>query len=448
MVFGIADLERDVQKFQQDIENAKAEYIDEYAEYLNIATDFENVEQKYDFLQEDVELITKVFPEETGNNLSDTASILFIASTPLELVAGISFVVKKYNSWKLIKALKAKGFTSAQIKAVSGSTSKLLNLARQANVGKAARLARISRSAKIAKVAGAAGFILAIAGGALEITSIVKRKQYLKEQKGELEKHLNEFNSIIDEANDATEDIITAFLTYFDEIGIDVDGVFNGDRDGFLDESGQQKFEDAVSQLREALNGAIRAIGELNASIGLANRFIDRNIGRGLAGAELIEEVIFATELPEELVQRLYVFKLQDLGSTVQEAIELSGLAEDLVRELYARGYLDDGKTVEETIELSGLTEDRVRRVFASKLLDDELNAENPDDVIDLKRIAEQAGLSEEIVREIRAEKLADVQSFAEEEDDELNAENPDDVFVENSTGVIDVSEQIIVKRR
>lgn len=421
MAFGIPDLERDVQRFKQDIEKAKATYIDEYAEYVNVAADFENIEQKYDFLQEDTEILTKVFPEPGQNNLSSAASILFIAAAPFEIIAGISFVVKKYNSWKLIKAMKAGGVSAAQIKAVSGSTSKLVNLAKQANIGKTAQLARISRSAKIARITGTAGFILAIAGAALEITSIVKRKQYLEEQKDELQEYLNEFNAIIDEANDATEDIVTAFLTYFNEIGIDVDGVFNENQDGFVEDN-EQKFEDAVSQLREALNAAIRMVGELNASIGLANRFIDRNISRGLAGAELIEEVIFATELPEELVQRLYVFKLQELGNTVQEAIELSGLAEDIVRYVYARAFLDDGKTVEDTVELSGLTEDEVRRIFASKLLDDELNAENPDDVIDVRAIAEKAGLSEEIVREIRAEKLADVESFSEEEEAELLA--------------------------
>lgn len=32
MAFGIQDLERDVQKFRQDIANAKAKYIDEYTE--------------------------------------------------------------------------------------------------------------------------------------------------------------------------------------------------------------------------------------------------------------------------------------------------------------------------------------------------------------------------------------------------------------------------------
>lgn len=429
MAFGIGDLERDVQKFKQDIENAKATYIDEYAEYLNVATDFENIEQKYDFLQEEVELITKVFPEPRQSNLSSAASILFIAATPLELFSGISFIVRRYKSWRLGRGLRASGIKPEQLTRIT-IPKKIIGIANQAKVSRAAKFAKLAQSAKTAQIVGTAGFILAIVGGALEITSIVKRKQYLKEQKGELQEHLDEFNSIIDEANDATKDIINAFLTYFNEIGIDVDGVFNDSQDGFLDESGQnddeesgtQKFEDAVAQLREALNGAIRTIGELNASIGLANRFIDRNISRGLTGAELIEEVIFATELPEELIQRLYVFKLRELGNSVQEAIELSGLAEDIVRNVYARGFLDDGKTVEETVELSGLTEDEVRRIFASKLLDDELNAENPDDVIDLRAIAEKAGLSEEIVREIRAEKLADVQSFSEEEEAELVA--------------------------
>jgi SOS response regulatory protein OraA/RecX len=205
-----------------------------------------------------------------------------------------------------------------------------------------------------------------------------------------------------------------------------VDGVFNDNLDGFFNESGAQKFDDPesgiVSQLREALNSAIRAIGELNASIGLANNVINFFTDQGQEGAGLIEQVAMFTGLPKELIQRLYVFKLRELGKNVQEATTLSGLSENLVKELYARGYLDDGKTVEETVELSGLTEDKVRRVFASKLLDDELNAENPDDVLDLTRIAEQAGLSEEIVREIRAQKLADLQTFSEEESEQLVA--------------------------
>ncbi|MEA5504524.1 hypothetical protein VB735_15640 [Halotia wernerae UHCC 0503] len=420
MAFGIADLERDVQKFKQDIENAKATYIEEYAEYLNIATDFENVEQKYDFLQEEVEFITKVFPEETKSNVSVATDTIFAVSGVFDIIAGISYIVNRYNSWKLIKVLRKTGQVDEALRFFTG-TKKLINLAKMADVAETAKIARLAKTAKITRIAGTAGFILAIVGIALVITDVVKRKKYLQEQKDELQKHLDEFNSIIAEANDDTKNIIDAFLIYFNELGIDVEGVFNDNKDGFLDESGQQKFDDpengVVSQLREALNGAIRAIGELNASIGLANRFIERNMSKGLAGAELIEEVIFATELPEELIQRLYVFKLRELGNTVQEAIELSGLSEDLVKELYARGYLDDGKTVEDTIELSGLTEDQVRRVFASKLLDDELNAENPDDVIDLKAIAEQAGLSEEVVREIRAGKLADLQSFSEEEE-------------------------------
>lgn len=197
--------------------------------------------------------------------------------------------------------------------------------------------------------------------------------------------------------------------------------MFNENKDGFLGESGEQKFDDPenglVSQIREILNGAIKRIAELNAAIKLANRRIDRYISQGYQGQELIEEVVFDTELPEELIQRLYVFKLRELGNTVQQAIELSGLAEDIVKKVYARGYLDDGKTVEETVELSGLTEDEVRRIYVSKLLDDELNAENPDDVIDVKAIAEKAGVSEDIVREIRAQKLAAFPSDSEEEE-------------------------------
>jgi hypothetical protein len=425
MAFGIKNLEEDVQRFKEDIEKAKAKYIEEYAEYLNIATDFENVEQKYDFLQEEVELIIKVFPEERESNLSVGAESIFAVSGVFDIIAGISYMVNRYNAWKLIKVLRKSDRVDDALKFFTKS-GKLIKIAKMAEVGKAARIARIAKTAKIAQITGGAGFILAIAGGFMTLASELKRKEYLEEHRAELQQHLDEFNSIIDEANEDTKEIINAFLTYFNELGINVDGVFNDNLDGFFNESGAQKFDDPesgiVSQLREALNSAIRAIGELNASIGLANNVINFFTDQGQEGAGLIEQVAMFTGLPKELIQRLYVFKLRELGKNVQEATTLSGLSENLVKELYARGYLDDGKTVEETVELSGLTEDKVRRVFASKLLDDELNAENPDDVLDLTRIAEQAGLSEEIVREIRAQKLADLQTFSEEESEQLVA--------------------------
>ena len=420
MAFGIQDLEEDVQKFKEDIENAKAKYIEEYAEYLNVSTDFENVEQKYDFLQEEVELITKVFPEEKQSDLSVGADSIFAISGVFDIIAGISYIVNRYNAWKLIKVLRKTDKVDDALRFFVG-TKKLIKIAKLAEVGQAARIAKLAKTARIAQITGGAGFILAIVGGFMMLASALKRKEYLEEHKAELQEHLDEFNSVIAEANEDTKNIINALLTYFNELGIDVDGVFNDNLDGFLNESGAQKFDDpengVVSQLREALNSAIRAIGELNSSINIANNIMNFSLSQGLEGAVLIEQIVSFTQLPAELIQRLYVFKLRELGSNVEEATNLSGLPEDLVKELYARAYLDDGKTVEETVELSGLTEGQVRRVYASKLIDDAMNAENPDDVLDLRRIAEQAGLSEEIVREIRAEKLADLQSFSEEEE-------------------------------
>jgi len=427
-VFGIDDLERDIQQFKQDIENAKATYISEYAEYINITTDFENVEEKYDFLQEETEALTVIFPEEdAGETLSNVASGFFYAATVLEIVAVIGYVMRRVNMWKLTKILATIDDLDETIRVLSlapNKAGKVLGLqsfvraANSAKAAKAAKTAKIAKVTKIAQVSAAAGAILGIVSLALDISSAVQRKEYLEEHKKELKEFLDEFNGYIADANDATKNVINAFLTYFDELEIDVDGVFNENKDGFLDESGEEKFDDPenglVSQIREILNGAIKRIGELNAAIKLANRRIDRYISQGLEGTKLIEEVVFDTELPEELIQRLYVFKLRELGNTVQQAIGLSGLAEDIVRKVYARAFLDDGKTVEDAVELSGLTEDEVRRIFVSKLLDDELNAENPDDVIDVKAIAEKAGVSDEIVREIRAQKLA---AFPEDEE-------------------------------
>jgi len=420
MAFGIEDLERDINRFKKDIEEAKTKYIEEYTEYVNITTDFENVEQKYDFLQQEVGPFEKIFPEEQKSNVANAATGVFFVSGVFEIVAGVSFISKKYKTWRLSKALAKAGFADkvkagkvSQATMTALSSGKILRASKLSKASVLAKQSKISRASKIAKFTSRVGFVLAIVGIALEITSVVKRKQYLKDSKKELQEHLAILNGFIDEANDETRNVIDAFSMYFQELEVDIEGIFNESRDGFLGEDGQLKFDNpetgAISQLRGLLNGAIRAIGELNASITLANRRMDRYISRGLQGPALIEEVVFDTELPEALIQRLYVFKLRELGSTVQEVIALSELPEDLVKALYARGYLDDGKSVEETVTLSELTEAQVRRIFASKLLDDELNAENPDDVLDLKVIAEKTGLSEDIVREIRTEKLADL---------------------------------------
>ena len=439
MAFGIQDLENDVQKFQQDIENAKAKYMDEYAEYVNIATDFENVAQKYDFLHEGVEAIARVFPEEreeTDSAISDSAKGLLISGGVFLTVAGISYMVRRFNLWKatqfsaIIEEFEAAARAANANPQLTGKAQRLLlgNLddldgaARAATISKTARTAKAARATKIAAFTVGVGAILGIVGVALAITSARQQKEYLEEQKAELKKHLDDVNGYIAEANDDTKNIIDAFLIYFDAFEIDVNGVFNDNQDGFLDESGQQKFDDpengVVSQLREALNGATKRMGELNASINFSNSLVDFFISDGLEGKELIEKAVNFTELPEEVIQRLYVFKLRELGSIVQKAIELSKLPEDLVKKLYARGYLDDGKTVEDTVELSGLTEDQVRRVYASKLLDDRLKTENPDDVLDIKGIAEQAGLSEDIVLEIQVLKIAaDLPSSSEEEE-------------------------------
>ena len=426
MVFGIADLERDVRKFEQDIANAKSQYLDEFTEYLNIITDFQNVEQKDDFLQKETEAIEKVFPEESRSSLSKTSGALFGVSAGFELAAAIGYGVKRYRSGKLTKFLTKLGkgdlkqfanldeaikiLRLGEIKGLSAAGKNLNNIVTTAKASRAARQAKIAQAARTTRFLATAGLVLGIVGIAVEIASTVQRKKYLKEKKDELQQHLDDFNGFIAEANDETKTLIEAFSIYFDELEIDVDGVFNDNQDGFLGESETQKFEDAVSQLRGTFNEAISAIGGLNASIRFANRRIERYIDQGLQGQELIEEVVFdVEEISKEFIQRLYVFKLRELGSTVQEAIELSELPEDLVKKVYARGYLDDGKTVEETVELSGLTEDQVRRVLVSKLLDDELTSDNPDDVLDIEAIAEKVGLSEEIVREIRAEKLADL---------------------------------------
>ena len=421
MAFGIQDLERDVQKFRQDIENAKVKYLDEYTEYVNIATDLENIGQKYDFLQEEVETIAKVFPEERDNTLLNV-TIGFISSlVAVEVIAGISYAVKQFTAWKLTKVMAQIAGLQAEgriILQAGGSADEVARVARSLDLARASQTAKISRQAMAARIAGfsiAVGGILGIVTTAVSITLLVKQKEYLEQRKGELKEYLDDINSYIAEANDETKNVIDVFSTYFDEFAIDVDGVFNEDRDGFLDKSGARKFEDAVSQLREILNGSIKRMGELNAATKIGDRRVGRYLSQGYKGQELIGEVVLDTELPEEVTQRLYVFKLRKLGSTVKETIELSRLPEDLVKKLYARGYLGDGKTVEETVLLSRLTEERVRRVYASKLLDDRLNTENQDDFLSIEGIAEQAGISEDIVLEIQRRKITDLPSDSEE---------------------------------
>ena len=457
MAFGIEDLERDVQKFQQDIENAKAKYLAEYAEYMDIATDLENIDQKYDFLLEEVEVIKGRMPEENeaSDTLSDSAKNLLISGGTFLGVSGISFIVRQFNARELIKLttkvnfyeeantvlntarrareiamsspdrtlrIQARGTLENSIRWINTNgfrpikSSEIPAQLRLFRASVAAKKTIVAWATKIATFTAGVGAVLSIVGVALVIRDVRERKKYLEEQKAALEQNLDDVNGYIAEANDITKDIITAFSTYFNEFEIDSDGIFNENQDGFLDETGKQKFDNAVSQLRGDLNGGVKGMGELNAGTKLANVRINRYISQGNKGKELIEEVAFDTELPEDVIQRLYVLKLQEVGSSVQEAIELSELPEDIIKKFYARGYLDDGKTVEETVELSGLTEDEVRRIFASKLLDERLNTENPDDFLFMKDVAKQAGVSEEVVLEIQVQKMPYLPIDIEEE--------------------------------
>lgn len=413
-LFGIDDLEQDINQFYDDISTGKETYITEYTEYLDIITNFENIEQKHDFLVKETEALKEVFFEDEGvdGTLSDISSGFMYSASILELIAIGSYIAKRFYSWKLTKVLAKIDNIADLVRnlANSGDTAsdiaRLGNLADAALASKLAKTAKIAKAARIAKVTSAVGAILGIVSFAVDIASAAERKKYLEEQKDDLNQSLEQLNGYIAEANEETKNIINAFLSYFNELEIDVSGVFNDNKDGISNET---SFNSVVEELRSVLNGSIKRMGELNASITLGNKRMDRYISRGYEGQELIEEVAWDTELPEEMIRRLYIIKLREAGKNVQEAIDLSQSSEDIVRKLYALGYLEDGKTVEDTVQLSGLTEEEVRRVYASKLLDDQLNTENPDDVLDMTAIAKEAGLSEEIVREIRAEKLQEL---------------------------------------
>ena len=416
MAFGIQDLEHDVQKFQQDIENAKAKYMDAYAEFINIATELENVAQKYESLQEDVKPVTRIYSEEREEDdktLSNVTISMLYSSAAVEVTSALIYMGAELQLYLLRNnPATAQVLSALATQAGSRNAVRLTSGASRVSITSIAMRQTIANGAKtVAMVGAAAGAILGIVSIALVISDVRKRKEYLETQKAELQKNLEAFNGYIAEANDDTKKVVNAFMYYSDEFGIDVNGVFNADQDGFSGESGRQKFDEPetgiASQLRKATNGAIKRIGELNTSINLAGNSMNFFIKQGIEGAELVEQVAIFTGLPGELIQRLYVFKLREMGSDVEWAITLSGLSEDLVKELYARAYLDDGKTIEAVIDLSGLTEDRIRRVFASKLIDDELSVENPNEGLNIEGIAEQAGVSDETILEILVRKTA-----------------------------------------
>jgi len=467
MAFGIQDLERDVQKFQKDIEKAKVKYLAEYVEYMDITTQLENVAQKYDFLEEEVVFMEQTFSEEREGTLSNLTKGLLI-SGGVSLSVGL--LINRIMVSKLSKAtinvatatealLDARRAADAAAIPLRGANTKavevlrttrntalniekrrqarimqrLVELKKQkltsklAGVSKVLKLekakkARLAVSAKLAKFTAGAGAILSIVGIAFTINDIVQRKKYLEGQSKELKRHLDDVNTYIAEANGDTKTVIDVFLTYFSEFEVDVDGVFNNNGDGFLNKSGQQKFDDAVSQLRAALNGTLKKIGELSTATQLAKKRIDRYILRDYKGKDLIEETIFDTALSEEIIQHLYLLKLRETDHLAKEAIALSDLSADLVNEVYARGYLDEGQTVEDIISLFGLPEEHVRMAYAGKLLDELPDIVDPEDVFGIKRVAKAAGVSEDVVLEMQFQKISDI-SLPLEEDGILEAE-------------------------
>lgn len=405
----IGDLEEEVADLQQESADAKNVYLAEFEEYTSLAADFVTVEQKDDFLAQEIDAIAKVFPQLATSRKDILASRLFLGAAGVETFGMLVYAINRYHVYKLVKAVKASGST-AQLAGRFVSSKKVLDAAKAAQIGSKSRLATISKTANLGRIVGAAAFIATIAAVAIQIKAAKEKKKFLQEQKKELQEHVDVINSIIDETNESTAEIVEAFLVYFNALDIDVGGMFNDNHDGFQGEEGLAKFKKpetgAISKLREAINGAISALGALQASIAVANNIMNFLISSGTEGDALITQVISFTGMQDGLVRRLYANKLQELGSSVDEAVALCGLEEDEVREVYARAHLDSGSTIEEAAALSGLKIDRVRRIFAAKLLDDALTDETPDDVLDLAKIAAQTELSEEDVRQIRAELL------------------------------------------
>ncbi len=430
-LFGIDDLEKDINKFKIDIEKAKTSYSDEYAEYLEIATNFDNTVEKYDFLHKQIGALEKVYPEDTSGKsaLTDASGWLNLSASTLDSVALGAWLAKKIYQWRLTKVLEKIDDVEnvlSQLARAGKAANKLEDISQLQKVTKLAKASKLAKGTKIAlaarfaKVVGVIGVILTLVSIAVDIAEADKRRDYLRNHKSELERHLNELNGYITETNKDTKNVIDAFLSYFDEFDIDTNGVFNSNKDGLQDKA---VFDKAVSNIRIALNQNIESMGEVNSKIARADRLIkaliDGDTKDPIAklllkaegeevrhGKKLIDSVVENVELSQDQVQRLYVIELQSRSAPIEKAIEESGLSPDLVRQIYARRYLENGKTIEETVELSKLTENQVRRIYASKLLDDRLKQSKSDEVLDLEPIAVKAGLSVDVVREIRIQKL------------------------------------------
>lgn len=430
-LFGIDDLEKDINKFKTDIEKAKTSYSDEHAEYVEIATNFDNTVEKYDFLHKQIGDLEKVYPEDTSGKsaLTDASGWVGLTAGVLDSVAFSAWVAKRIYQWRLTKVIEkiddVENVLSQLAKAGKAANklediSQLQKVAKLAKASKLAKATKMARAARVAKVIGVIGVILTIVSVAIDIAEANKRRDYLRNHKSELEKHLNELNGYINDTNKDTKDVIDAFLSYFKAFEIDTNGVFNSNKDGLQNKAA---FDKAVSNIRSALNQNIGSMGELNGKIERADKLIkaliDGDTKDSLAklllksegeevrsGKKLIDSVVETIELSQDQVQRLYVIELQSRSAPIEKAIEESGLSPDLVGQIYARRYLENGKTIEETVKLSKLTENQVRRIYASKLLDDQLKQSKSDEVFDLEPIAAKAGLSVDVVREIRIQKL------------------------------------------
>ena len=279
-LFGIDDLENDINKFKIDIEKAKTSYSDEYAEYLEIATNFNSTVEKYDFLHKQIGALAKVYPEDTSGKsaLTDASGLLNLSVGTLDSVALGVWFAKKFYQWRLTKVLEKIDDVEnvlSQLARAGKAANKLEDISQLQKVAKLAKASKLAKGTKIAqlaraaKVIGVIAVILTIVSIAVDIAEADKRRDYLRKHKSELEGHLNELNRYITDTNKETKNVIDAFLNYFDEFKIDTKGVFNSNKDGLQDKAA---FDKAVSNIRIALNQNIGSMGELNGKIERAEK--------------------------------------------------------------------------------------------------------------------------------------------------------------------------------
>lgn len=299
-LFDQSDLENSVKNLREKFQIEQEKIHTQWQQYQQVSTLYENLTDKYKKIAFEFDSVFNLHPKllENPNNIPLPVSIALGISTLG--VLGLAWYSGRIST-KLAQEL-AQGFELSVIGAPG--------MLRMGDIFRLeSRALKWGRIAKLTKLLGAALIVFDVV---LAMKSLVDQKNYLKEQKTELEKTVKEIESEIAELNNMMKDVISGLVTLtkvfpekntttltFEKSGTEEINVTDIFEENFFGIKDQEKFEEfkKIMNLRaaELMEKVAKFSGDIKTACKLLRQTRDVN---------LVKSVI---NIPNEIVDILIV---------------------------------------------------------------------------------------------------------------------------------------------